>query len=110
MLDYLDIFPREGWKGGASPRGFQGKMGVLFMLPSEGDTLFLAQVESLWISLGLRVGLLVFLLFRPSRERTQDQDVSEDKTSLWHLSELWLLGTRLSSALPLSSASGFWMP
>lgn len=67
--------------------------------------------ESLWISLGLRKGPTVFLLFRPQGRKTQDQGVSEDKISLWHLSELWLLGTRHSSALPLPSASGcFLMP
>lgn len=65
--------------------------------------------ESLWISLGLRKGPIVFLLFRPQGRKTQDQGVSEDKISLWHLSELWLLGTRHSSALPLPSASGCFL-
>ena len=54
--------------GGASPRGFQGRGGAVYAQVRERHPLPGSRGESLWISLGLWEGPVIFLLLRSSRE------------------------------------------
>lgn len=57
--------------GGASPRGFQGRGGAVCAQVRERHPLPGSDGESLWISLGLWEGPIIFLLLRSSREEVR---------------------------------------